>query len=161
LLTVGKYYNYVASGNFARNNKIKITNYIGGSQNGFNTQIQDKDKKDRIEDVICQGFIATPSVADVSLGLKPKPIIESETENYIKAKELSKSVQFLFEQMKNLNDELRSTVVKTSLFGRPSTANRDAIVTQINSVTKQISEKNAQANALGYKILALGEIEKL
>jgi hypothetical protein len=105
----------------------------------------------------------TPSVADISLGLNPKPIIETETENYIKAKELSKGFQVLFQQMQDLQNKLRYTYPSYGFgtFKKPSTDNREAIIIQMSSVTKQMSEKNAQAIALGYKILPLGEIEKL
>jgi predicted patatin/cPLA2 family phospholipase len=102
-------------------------------------------------------------VADISLGLNPKPIIETETENYIKAKELSKGFQVLFQQMQDLQNKLRYTYPSYGFgtFKKPSTDNREAIIIQMSSVTKQMSEKNAQAIALGYKILPLGEIEKL
>jgi len=105
----------------------------------------------------------TPSVSDVSLGLNPKPIIETETENYVKAKALSKGVQVLVQQMQDLQNQLRNTSASNFLgiFKKPSYNTREAIITQINSVGKQMSENTEKAGALGYKILPLGEIEKL
>ena len=73
LLTVGKFYNYVS---FGRNQKVKIVNYVGSSQNNYTSQIQDKDKKDRVEDVLCQGFpTATGTVTNtISTNLAPAPV---------------------------------------------------------------------------------------
>ena len=102
-------------------------------------------------------------LVDATLGLSPKPIIETETENYIKSKALSKGVQVLFQQMQNLQNELRNTMPSgfLGMFKKPSTDNREVIVAKINDDGKQMSENTAQAIALGYKILPLGEIEKL
>jgi hypothetical protein len=73
LLTVGKFYNYVS---FGRNQKVKILNYVGSSQNNYTSEIQDKDKKDRVEDVLCQGFpTATGTVTNtISTNLAPAPV---------------------------------------------------------------------------------------
>ena len=55
-LTVGKFYSYVSVGNYAKNNKVKITSFVGSSNNSPNTFIEDKNKKDTCQEVLCQGF---------------------------------------------------------------------------------------------------------
>ena len=84
------------------------------------------------------------SVADSSLGL-PLPIDtivslynETQSENYKKAKLLS--------------NEIQKDYARINQYKRQST--RDA-------VRRDIANKTAQANALGYKILDYGEIEKM
>jgi hypothetical protein len=86
------------------------------------------------------------SVADDTLGLSPKPTIdtvvsvfsETQTENYKKAKELSKNIETL--------------LVKIDFYKTKKTKNK---------IRSEIAEKTAQANTLGYKILPYGEIEKM
>ena len=84
------------------------------------------------------------SVADSSLGL-PLPIDtivslynETQSENYKKAKLLS--------------NEIQKDYARINQYKRQST--RD-------DVRRDIANKTAQANALGYKILDYGEIEKM
>jgi len=89
---------------------------------------------------------STSSVADDTLGLTPKPTIdavisivaETQTENYKKAKELSKNIEIL--------------LVKIDFYKTKKTK---------NNIRNEISDKTKQANALGYKILPYGEIEKM
>jgi hypothetical protein len=116
----------------------------------------------------------TPSVADASLGLQPKATIdtvvsafsETQTENYKKAKVISKEVEVLNNRLRTLNSDYARERSKPFIIGNSMTGfrpdNKSAqIKLQINSVEKQMSEKTAQANALGYKILPYGEIEKM
>jgi cytoskeletal protein RodZ len=84
------------------------------------------------------------SVADSSLGL-PLPtdkIValynETQTENYKKAKLLS--------------NEIQKDYARINQYKRTSTR---------NAVRSDIARKTAEANALGYKILDFGEIEKM
>jgi hypothetical protein len=89
---------------------------------------------------------STSSVADNTLGLTPKPTIdtvvsvfsETQTENYKKAKELSKNIEIL--------------LVKIDFYKTNKTK---------NNIRREIADKTKQANALGYKILPYGEIEKM
>ena len=110
----------------------------------------------------------TPSVADSSLGL-PLPIDkivslynEAQTENYKKAKVLSKDIEVLINRLKTLESDYakaKSTYLRKSTFISIIDLNRFS--SQINSIQREMSEKTSQANALGYKILPYGEIEKM
>ena len=77
-LTVGKFYNYVS---FGRNQKVKIVNYVGSSQNNYTSQIQDKDKKDRVEDVVCQGFPTTTTTTTNPIKTGVSAIVEPDFRN--------------------------------------------------------------------------------
>jgi hypothetical protein len=90
-------------------------------------------------------------VADISLGLQPittttKPTVdtvvsafaETQTENYKKARELSRNISAL--------------LIKVDLYKTKKTKNK---------IRNEISDKTKQANALGYKILPYGEIVAL
>jgi hypothetical protein len=110
----------------------------------------------------------TPSVADSSLGL-PLPIDkivslynEAQIENYKKAKVLSKDIEVLINRLKTLESDYakaKSTYLGKSTFISIMDLNRFNY--QIISIQREMSEKTSQANALGYKILPYGEIEKM
>jgi len=115
------------------------------------------------------------TVADASLGLStttttntstttqtpPKATIdtiisivsETQTENYKKAKVLSKDIEVLMVELKNLQKKYNEFF--------PNPLNKVYVQIDITKNKKQISDKTAQANALGYKILPYGEIEKM
>ena len=118
----------------------------------------------------------TPSVADASLGLQPKATIdtvvsafsETQTENYKKAKVISKEIEVLTNTLRNLEIDKKKESSKPFTTGNYMAGvranagkNVASIIFAIRSVQKQMSEKTAQANALGYKILPYGEIEKM
>jgi|LakMenEpi03Aug12_1017415.scaffolds.fasta_scaffold00179_8 hypothetical protein len=108
---------------------------------------------------------STPSIADTSLGLQPKATIdtvisivsETQTENYKKAKVLSKDIEVLMVELKNAENELKSFDYKPMTTFETKARKREDIAI----IKKRMSEKTSQANALGYKILPYGEIEKM
>jgi hypothetical protein len=116
----------------------------------------------------------TTSETNTSAVIPPKATIdtvvsafaETQTENYKKAKVISKEIEVLTNRLRTLNSDYtraRSQPIKigNSMTGFFPDNGSGQIKLQINSVEKQMSEKTSQANALGYKILPYGEIEKM
>ena len=115
------------------------------------------------------------TVVDASLGLSPTTttntstttqtppkatidtvisiVSETQTENYKKAKVLSKDIEVFMVELKDLQ--------KIYDGFHYSTSSRSFASFDVKNKKKQISDKTAQANALGYKILPYGEIEKM
>ena len=113
----------------------------------------------------------TSSAVDSSLGLSTttqapakatidnvvSAFSETQTENYKKAKVISKEVEAMVNNLTSLEKQMKPMIGTTT-----NTAyNILQIQLKINTVKKQMSEKTSEANALGYKILPYGEIEKM
>jgi len=128
------------------------------------------------------------SVADDTLGLAPSTsttppsttetppkatidtvvsaFAETQTENYKKAKILSKDVEAMGNTLISLTNQYNQTPITNignqfSIFTQSPTYIRLTLKSKIERVKKEMQEKTVQANALGYKILPYGEIEKM
>jgi hypothetical protein len=113
----------------------------------------------------------TSSAVDSSLGLSTttqapakatidnvvSAFAETQTENYKKAKVISKEVEAMVNNFTSLEKQMKPMIGTTT----NTTYNSLQIQLKINTVKKQMSEKTSEANALGYKILPYGEIEKM
>ena len=99
----------------------------------------------------------TQSPAKATIDNVVSAFAETQTENYKKAKVISKEVEAIVNNLTSLEKQMKPMIGTTT-----NTAyNSLQIQLKINTVKKQMSEKTAQANALGYKILPYGEIEKM
>ena len=122
----------------------------------------------------------TSSAVDSSLGLSTttqapakatidnvvSAFAETQTENYKKAKVISKEIEVLTNTLRNLESDekrLENQVGKANNRedNRRTLSDYASTLTQIDLTKNKMSEKTAQANALGYKILPYGEIEKM
>ena len=122
----------------------------------------------------------TSSTVDSSLGLSTttqapakatidnvvSAFAETQTENYKKAKVISKEIEVLTNTLRNLESDekrLENQVGKANNRedNRRTFSDYASTLTQIDLTKNKMSEKTAQANALGYKILPYGEIEKM
>jgi hypothetical protein len=141
---------------------------------GAGAYIYFKGKKSPSKDSL--GEASKPVSKDSTESIPPKATIdmavsafsETQTENYKKAKVISKEVEVLTNRLRNLEIDKKKESAKpftagNYMAGIRANANKDtaSIIFAIRSVQKQMSEKTAQANALGYKILPYGEIEKI
>ena len=90
---------------------------------------------------------------------------ETQTENYKKAKVISKEIEVLTNTLRGLESDYKrakSVPLKILPMGAGFSDNGSSMIQlSIERTKKNMSEKTAQANALGYKILPYGEIEKM
>ena len=121
----------------------------------------------------------TSSTVDSSLGLSTttqapakatidnvvSAFAETQTENYKKAKVISKEIEVLTNTLRGLESDYKrakSVPLKILPMGAGFSDNGSSMIQlSIERTKKNMSEKTAQANALGYKILPYGEIEKM
>ena len=121
----------------------------------------------------------TSSAVDSSLGLSTTTqapakatidnvisiVSETQTENYKKAKVISKEIEVLTNTLRGLESDYKrakSVPLKILPMGAGFSDNGSSMIQlSIERTKKNMSEKTAQANALGYKILPYGEIEKM
>ena len=121
----------------------------------------------------------TSSAVDSSLGLSTttqapakatidnvvSEFAETQTENYKKAKVISKEIEVLTNTLRGLESDYKrakSVPLKILPMGAGFSDNGSSMIQlSIERTKKNMSEKTAQANALGYKILPYGEIEKM
>ena len=121
----------------------------------------------------------TSSAVDSSLGLSAttqapakatidnvvSAFAETQTENYKKAKVISKEIEVLTNTLRGLESDYKRAIsapLKILPMGAGFSNNGSGMIQlNIQSTKKNMSEKTAQANALGYKILPYGEIEKM
>ena len=115
----------------------------------------------------------TSSVADDTLGLSPKPtslIDETKTNNYIIAKNLSEEIADLQKKIKSLSinfnkkyPHLDKTFMELDIHQNMEKRRLQSkeITLPMMIMTRDMQTKSTEANALGYKILPYGLIEKM
>jgi len=114
---------------------------------------------------------STPSIADTSLGLQPTTttatIDETKTNNYIIAKNLSLEIMDLQKKINNLSIDFQKIFPKSRMemdMYQNMEVDRER-KTKVDLpkmvMTRDMQKKSKEANALGYKILPYGLIEKM
>jgi hypothetical protein len=147
---------------YFKGKKVPITNSLIPTQSNPETKT--------VETTVTTVTTSKGNVVNSSLGLPTNTTAskdETKTNNYIIAKKISEEIASLQDEIKNLELEytkwskdfkFRGVGFETQVRNKKRS---EMVIVPTYALKRKMEEKSKQANALGYKILPYGLIEKM